>query len=163
MKIYFDNRTTSDVDKLMLIVEKSIKETISEENCIQDIEVSVSFVTDDEIRKLNLEYREKDSATDVLSFPMNDFESGKYLKDYDYEELIDLENPETKMIQVGDIVVSLETIERQAKEYNNEFEKELSLMVIHSMLHLMGYDHIEKEEEKIMFDKQEKICGKIEF
>ena len=161
MDIFYDNRTNRNVTKVKTLIKKSLDEVLTYEGCNKDIEVSISFVTDAEIKKLNKNYRGKNKSTDVLSFPMIDYNKGMFFKD-----LLDYEITEQKeegggLINLGDIVVSLDTIERQAKDFNNTFEKELCLMVIHSMLHLMGYDHMVKNEEKVMFAKQEEILSKV--
>ncbi|MCQ2979091.1 MAG: rRNA maturation RNase YbeY [Clostridia bacterium] len=163
MEIYYDNRTKENVTSIKKLIKKSLGEVIKEEQCFSDVEVSVSFVTDEEIKELNNNFRGKNKSTDVLSFPMIDYNKGMFFKDmldYEIEESKDLTSGN---INLGDIVVSLDTIKRQAVDFNNTFEKELCLMVIHSMLHLMGYDHMVKCEEKVMFKKQEDILSKVKF
>lgn len=163
MNIYYDNRTSDDITKVKTLIKKSLTKVIDYEECFSDVEVSVSFVTDSEIKELNKNYRGKNKSTDVLSFPMIEYNKGMFFKDmldYEIEEEKDLS---TGLVNLGDIVVSLDTIKRQARDFNNTFEKELCLMVIHSMLHLMGYDHMIKSEEKVMFGKQEEILSKIKF
>lgn len=107
-------------------------------------ELSVTFVDEDAIHELNLEHRSIDRSTDVLSFALNDGEP-------DYEEVEGIPN------LLGDIIVSTAHIHRQAEEYNHSFERELAFLVVHGFLHLLGYDHQSKEEEREMFTKQEEI------
>lgn len=161
MKIFYDNRTKERILPLKTLIRKSLEEVLKEENSYKNVEVSISFVTNDEIKEINNEFRNKNSATDVLSFPMIEYEANKFFKDLSKEELEESKDIVTGKVNLGDIVISLETIRRQAKDFNNSFEKELCLMVIHSMLHLMGYDHMIKKEEKVMFGKQDKILERV--
>lgn len=163
MKIYYDNRTKEKVTTLKKLLEKALGEVIKEEDCFSDVMLSLSFVTDEEIKELNNNFRGKNKATDVLSFPMIEYNKGMFFKDLLDSEIEEEKDVATGLINLGDIVVSLDTIKRQAKDFNNTFEKELCLMVIHSMLHLMGYDHMVKSEEKVMFAKQELILSKVKF
>lgn len=161
MKIFYDNRTNEKILSLKTLIKTSLNEVLSEENAYKNVELSISFVTDEEIRDINNEFRNKNSATDVLSFPMIEYEKGRYFKDLSKEELEEAKDIVTGKVNLGDIVISIETIRKQAKRFNNSFERELCLMVIHSMLHLMGYDHMIKNEEKVMFGKQEKILERV--
>lgn len=137
MKIQVINRTKNkiDVDK---IVELS-NNILSEENLLEkNSYINIVITDDEEMTEYNKKFRNKDGPTDVLSF-----EYGL--------------NEET----IGDIVISYETVARQAPEYNNSMETELYLMIIHGILHLLGYDHEKNEKEaKIMFDKQDYYSGK---
>ena len=161
MKIFYDNRTNEKILPLKSLIRKSLNEVLKEEESFKNVELSISFVTNEEIKEINNEFRNKNSATDVLSFPMIEYEEGRFFKDLSKEELESAKDIVTNKVNLGDIVVSLETIREQAKRFNNSFEKELCLMVIHSMLHLMGYDHMIKKEEKVMFGKQEKILERV--
>ena len=98
------------------------------ENFQYPAEVSVSFVDDEEIHRMNLEYRNVDRSTDVLSFPLT--ENGEY-------EV----SPDTGCVPLGDIVISLEHAQAQAEEFGHSFEREVAYLTVHSMLHLLGYDH----------------------
>lgn len=109
-------------------------------------ELSVSFVGLEEIHSINKEYRGIDRPTDVISFALND-------KTEDEIEIIG--GDETNYL--GDIIICVEKIEEQAKEYNHSFERELGFLTVHGFLHLLGYDHMTEDEEKIMFSKQNKI------
>ena len=128
---------------LRALVKKAIKATLKHQNIENDCEVSVTFTDHEKIHALNLEYRNIDRPTDVLSFPM-----------YEAEELEDA----TGEIALGDIVLSLQRAEEQAGEYGHSFEREVSFLTVHSMLHLLGYDHeISDEDEKEMFALQDEI------
>ena len=116
--------------------------------------VSVNYVSEDEIKRLNSEYRKVDKCTDVLSFPQNDIVNGKDLKKFLDKEL--------GILTLGDIVICKKVAKRQAKEYRHSFKRELCFLATHGLLHLLGYDHENSEEEKNMQEIAEKIlerCG----
>ena len=112
------------------------------------IEISITFTNDKNIQQLNKDYRDKDQPTNVLSFPMFENEFFKQYKKMQY-------------VPLGDIVLSLETILRESEEQNKTFNDHLTHLVIHSILHLLGYDHIEKEDERIMEELEIKILDKF--
>lgn len=115
-----------------------------------DAEVSVTLTDNENIRAINNEHRGIDSATDVLSFPM-----------FDEEGSLET-NPETDAIVLGDIVISLERAAEQAKEYGHSFRREVAFLITHSLFHLLGYDHVNsEEEEKEMFGKQDKVLDAL--
>lgn len=118
-------------------------------------EVSVMFTDDEEIHELNRLHRGVDRPTDVLSFPLFEYdENGDIIED-------DLDfNPNGEMI-LGDIVISLETASRQAQEYGHSFEREIGFLTVHSMLHLFGYDHMTPEDEGEMFGYQREILERM--
>ena len=130
------------------IVNKMVVSALDFENCPYEAEVSVTFVDDEEIRKINSEYRGIDKSTDVLSFPFNEFEIPGNL---------DAFNPETGELLLGDIILSTDHIVEQAIEYGHSETRELAFLVVHSMLHLMGYDHMVDEDRVIMEERQRKI------
>ncbi len=113
---------------LRLLVRKCCQAVLVTEKFENDAEVSVSFVDNNEIRRLNKFYRNKDKSTDVLSFPLG--ENGVY----------DINN-ETGACLLGDVVISIETAIKQAQMYNHSLEREVGFLTVHSMLHLLGYDH----------------------
>ena len=128
---------------LRALVKRSIKAVLEYQGVENDCEVSVTFTDNKNIHALNLEYRNIDRPTDVLSFPM-----------YETEEL---ENAIGELA-LGDIVISLEKANDQAEEYGHSFEREVSFLTVHSMLHLLGYDHeLSDEDEKDMFALQDEI------
>ncbi|MBQ2704671.1 MAG: rRNA maturation RNase YbeY [Clostridia bacterium] len=114
---------------LRLLVRKVCTAALKEQGFLQDAEVNVTFVDDAQIHQYNLEFRNIDRSTDVLSFPMG--EDGQW----------DI-NPETNMAMLGDIVISLEHAVAQAKEFDHSFEREVGYLTVHSMMHLLGYDHV---------------------
>ncbi len=117
-----------------------------------DAEISFTFTDNENIREINRDYRNIDRATDVLSFPMLDF-----------SEEIDFElEAEDGKVMLGDIVISLERAEEQAQELNHSLRRELAFLVAHSMLHLLGYDHVDDPEgERTMIEKQDSVLGKL--
>ncbi len=114
---------------LRLLVRKVCTAALKEQGFTQNAEVNVTFVDDEQIHQYNLEFRNIDRSTDVLSFPLG--ENGEW----------DI-NPETDMAMLGDIVISLEHAVAQAKEYDHSFEREVGYLTVHSMMHLLGYDHV---------------------
>ncbi|MBQ4100682.1 MAG: rRNA maturation RNase YbeY, partial [Oscillospiraceae bacterium] len=132
-----------------LLVRKCCNATLFVENFKGDAEISVTFVDNERIHELNLEHRDKDSATDVLSFPLG--ENGVYD-----------ENPETGAKMLGDIVISLEKALEQSKEYGHSFRREVAFLTVHSMLHLLGYDHEADGLEALkMREREEEILNKL--
>lgn len=117
------------------------------------LQVSVSFVGPISIRRLNREFREIDKTTDVLSFPMLEMKNGSIdqpltAADFDQSEGLNV-------VFLGDVIINIDQAYRQAEEYGHSREREVSFLIIHSILHLLGYDHIEKSDERIMKIRQE--------
>lgn len=137
------------------IVEKVLKKCFEEEGLIDSkLIMTITFTTPEEIRKINKKYRKIDKATDVLSFPM--FEKAELdekikNKDFLYEDVL------------GDVIISIDKVREQAEEYGHSFERELSYMLVHGFYHLMGYDHIEEEDKKIMRPKEEKVLNELKI
>ena len=144
MNLIIDNRQEKiqiDAD-IINSLEEIILECLKAEEQSLNCEVSVSFVDDDEIRRLNKEYRGKDKATDVLSFPMLE---GHQI------------HLEALPILLGDIVISAEIALQQSEEYGHTFKREIVYLAVHSMLHLLGYDHLEEEEKGVMREREKEI------
>lgn len=136
---------------LKMTVRRAISETLGEEDFSFPAEVSVTFCDNEYIRKLNKEYRNKDKATDVLSFPMYDYPE-------DEGELL----PGDETLMLGDIVISVERAAEQAAEIGNTFEHEVAFLAIHSTLHLIGYDHERSpEDEEIQCQRQKDIIANL--
>jgi len=128
-----------DIEKL---IEDCTAAALEEEGIDDSAEVSVTFV--------DKEHRDIDRETDVLSFPLGDDENG-------YEV-----DPDTDAIMLGDIVISLEKAKQQAEEYGHSYRREVAFLLTHSLFHLLGYDHVNsEEEEKEMFGKQDKVLDKL--
>ena len=161
--IYIDNRQNKiEVsDEFTKKLENIIIETLKEEEVNVSCEVSLVFVDSDEIREINNENRGIDRATDVLSFPILDYPKDKVYKEVYKEEKFDETFLDGDDLVIGDIVLSLEKALEQSKEYNHSFEREASYLVVHSVLHLLGYDHMEEEEKKRMRGREEEILNKL--
>ena len=146
MDVLFENNTNEEIN--YKLIEKVISEALRYEGVNDNTEVSVTIVDNEEIRKINNKFRNIDRATDVLSFPLIDF---------DNESLPD----DGSKIYQGDIIISIERAKEQAKEYGHSIDREIGFLTAHSMLHLLGYDHMVPEEEKEMFAKQEEILNNL--
>ncbi|MFQ7002062.1 MAG: rRNA maturation RNase YbeY [Clostridium sp.] len=161
--LYIDDRqekikpTEELIDKIKATIDFALKE----EGVKIPYQISLLFVDNEEIREINKENRNIDKVTDVLSFPMLDYEEDKVFKDmylnYEFDETF----KDGDELVLGDIVLSLERALEQSKEYNHSFEREASYLVVHSVLHLLGYDHMEEDEKKIMRSEEEKILSKM--
>ena len=138
------------------IIQEIVEEAVDYENCPYEAEVNVLLTDNEGIRQINRQYRQIDSPTDVLSFPMADYDEPA---DFDRleEQGADYFNPETGELLLGDIVISVDKVKEQARKYGHSESRELAFLVAHSMLHLFGYDHMEDEERKVMEGKQEEI------
>lgn len=117
--------------------------------------VSVTLVDNPSIREINSEYRDVDRATDVLSFPMLDLDPGH--EHLNIDDFIDDADPDSGAVILGDIMISMEKAKEQAQEYGHSFERELGFLVVHGILHLLGYDHMEQDDRDIMRSREEAI------
>lgn len=148
MNLLIANDTNEDLD-LDLIrkkAEKTITEVLRVENISEDAEVSLSIVDKETIHRLNKDYRNVDRETDVLSFPLD-------------EEGFDNEgNP---LILLGDIVICLDVAENQAADFGHSLEREIMYLICHSTLHLLGYDHIEEDDKKVMRSKEKEVMKNL--
>lgn len=149
LSIDFIDETSFVQEKDTELVSSLLKFAADEEKINEECEVSITFVDNETIRNLNKEYRGKDSATDVISFALEEMGDDEMI-------IIGAEMPRV----LGDIIISIDQTKIQAEEYGHSFNRELGFLALHGFLHLLGYDHIEKEEEVIMFAKQKEILGK---
>ncbi len=134
---------------IRLLIRKSCIATLESEGFEHAAEVDVSIVDDAQIHQMNKKYREIDRSTDVLSFPLG--ENGDYPV-----------NPATEALMLGDIVISAEHALAQADLYGHGFEREVSFLTVHSMLHLLGYDHVNGGlDQEIMREKEEMILASL--
>ena len=138
--------------ELEKFVENVVRTCFEKENLTNlNFYLSITLTTPQQIHKLNKEYRNIDKETDVLSFPMFEKE--------EIDEIIKTRK-ENKIPEVlGDIVISIQRVEEQAKEYGHSFERELSYMIVHGFYHIMGYDHIKEEDKAIMRPKEEAVLS----
>ena len=130
--------------------------------CPYEPEISVTLVTKEEIHRLNREFRQVDRPTDVLSFPMMDYDSSADFSGRSFEESLTI-SPETGEIVLGDIVICSDVVREQAEEYGHSELREFSFLVVHSLLHLFGYDHMEEEERIEMEEKQREIMNQLQI
>ncbi len=134
---------------LRSLIRRACAASLEEQAFETGAEISVTLVDDERIRALNRDFRQIDRSTDVLSFPLG--EDGVY----------DI-NPGNGLAQLGDIVISLEHAARQAEEYGHSFEREVGYLTVHSMMHLLGYDHVHSEEEAaVMRGHEEAVMTKL--
>lgn len=149
MNIIFDENSQVQIvgqaiqDKMKQAAEYCLGEEDVES---ERAEISVTFVTEEEIKELNDQYRNIDKVTDVLSFPQFD----------DFEDI-----PEVGEICLGDVVICIKRAEEQAKEFGHSLDREIIYLFVHSILHLLGYDHMEKDDKIIMREQEEKIMSHI--
>ena len=141
------------------VAKEVIQAVLSYEGFTNDVEVSLTLVSEEEIQKLNKEFRDKDAVTDVLSFPMLELEGIKDFSKLEIRE--DMLDPDTEDILLGDIVICVSRVRSQAKEYGHSEKREYAFLIAHSMLHLLGYDHMEEIERQEMEDKQRAILEQI--
>jgi probable rRNA maturation factor len=135
---------------IRLLIRRCCHAVLISEGFTQNAEVSVSFVSNSEIRRLNKVYRHKDSVTDVLSFPLTAADGTMEI------------NTETGFVSLGDVVISIETAVKQANIYGHSLSREIGFLTVHSMLHLLGYDHeVSKLDERIMREKEESVLEKL--
>ncbi len=152
LKVYVKNNQNSVKipSGIRLLIRRCCHAVLNSEGFTQNAEVSVSFVSNSEIRSLNKVYRGKDSVTDVLSFPLTDSDGTMET------------SSETGFVLLGDIVISIETAVKQANIYGHSLDREIGFLTVHSMLHLLGYDHeTSKLDERIMREKEEAVLEKL--
>ena len=145
MEIGFFNETNIDLEKELKAVERVLKHGLKKLQ-IDEAIFNVIIVDNDYIHKLNKEYRNIDRETDVITFALEDD---------------DTFNPEIRIL--GDIYISIDKAKSQSEEYGHSLLRELSFLAVHGMLHLLGYDHIKKEEEEVMFKLQEEILDEMDI
>lgn len=136
--------------KIIKVCENLLKEDF------KDVSVSINFVSDEEIQRLNREFRNIDKVTDVLSFPNLNKTPNEKLKKF--RKLADFD---TNLLFLGDIVISKKVAKKQAREYEHSLKREVCFLALHGFLHLLGFDHIKEEDEKIMIKLQSKILSEV--
>lgn len=150
MHIDFHDQTKSVPTDYIDLLQRLVVYTAEKEGISKEAEVSVNFVDNNEIQELNRNYRQKDVPTDVISFAMQETVEGEM-------DIIGEDIP----LMLGDIVISVDKAREQAEDYNHTFERELGFLTVHGFLHLLGYDHMNKEDEEKMFKRQEEILGEF--
>ncbi|MFC5542106.1 rRNA maturation RNase YbeY [Ureibacillus sp. FSL K6-3587] len=146
LTIDFLDETNELSDEHIELVENLLQHAAKLEN-VGEAEVSVTFVTNEKIHEINREYRHIDRPTDVISFALEEMGDGE----------IEIIGDMPRVL--GDIIISVERTREQAEEYGHSFERELGFLAVHGFLHLLGYDHMTEEDEKVMFSRQEEILS----
>lgn len=150
MYIDFHDKTKSVPTDYIDLLQRLLIFTAEKEGISKEAEVSINFVDNKEIQELNRNYRQKDVPTDVISFALQETVEGEL-------DIIGENIP----LALGDIVISVDKAKEQAVDYDHSFERELAFLTIHGFLHLLGYDHMNEEDEEKMFAKQEEILGEF--
>ena len=148
MNIIFEEGQAIGQDVLEVMERAAAKALELEEIDDERIEISVTFVSPEEIQEINRQFRDIDKVTDVLSFPQ--FE--------DFEDL-----PEFGEIALGDVVICTERVKEQAAEFGHSLEREIVYLFVHSICHLLGYDHMEEDEKKVMRGREEEIMAFVDL
>lgn len=161
MTILMENEVDASFDfEYEKLLEEVIIQALDYEKCPYECEINLTFTDDDGIRIINSEFRGLDIPTDVLSFTMVEYETPADFENLDSDENFAMYfNPESGELLLGDIVISVERAKLQAKEYGHSLKREICFLTAHSMLHLMGYDHMTDDERVIMEKKQDEILN----
>ncbi len=150
MAIYIENesRVVFDFNNIDAVIKKAIKAVFKDKNLPEELDVNVLITTPKSIQTINRENRDVDSVTDVLSFPY-----------FDYEEpgVFDEEISEEEENILGDIIICASKIKEQAKKYGHSQKRELAFLIVHSMLHLIGYDHMEEKDAELMQSEERRF------
>ncbi|MBM6619260.1 rRNA maturation RNase YbeY [Bacillus suaedaesalsae] len=141
---------TNDMKEEDILLLERLLEVAARLEKVYEAEVSVTFVDNDRIQEINREYRDKDQPTDVISFAMEELGEGEI-------EIIGDSIPK----HLGDIIISIPRTIEQAEEYGHSFHRELGFLTVHGFLHLLGYDHMNEEDEKKMFTRQDEILAEF--
>ena len=163
MTFYADNETTYEYDfDWKQLFEEVALAVLDYEACPYESQVALLLTDNDGIHAINKESRNMDTPTDVLSFPMLSYDKAG---DFSFleEESEDDFNPDTGEALLGDIVISVEKVMEQAQSFGHSVEREFAFLICHSMLHLMGYDHMEDEEAKVMEEEQRIIMSGLQI
>ena len=156
MKIYFTN-----IGAKRFLAKKVVETALKHlGQPSKHLEMSVSVVDEQQIAQLNKEFRNIDSVTDVLSFPTLDNPCQGVLNLQDFASDV---NPDTGLLNVGDVVICLERAKQQATDYGHSLTREMAFLVLHGLLHLLGYDHVQKDDEQKMFAVQDEILKKLKI
>lgn len=163
--IYFDNKQEKieDVEDVQIQIQKVLEYALREEKVNIPWELSVVFTDNIGIREINKEFRKIDRETDVLSFPLLSYSKDKVYKDLYTDFNFGPEDLAGGYLVLGDIVISLEKAEQQSEEFGHSFMREVCYLAVHSILHLLGYDHMEESEKSKMRKREEEILEKFKM
>lgn len=161
MTFYVESETDRalpfDVEKM---AGKVIAEALDYENCPYEVSVNVLLTDNEGIHEMNRQYRGMDCPTDVLSFPNVDYENPADFSGIE-DNIEDYFDPENGELCLGDIVINVDKVYEQSAEYGHSVMREYAFLIAHSMFHLLGYDHMEQAEAKVMEQKQEEILDRL--
>ncbi|MBB4825757.1 putative rRNA maturation factor [Sporosarcina luteola] len=149
LEFYFEDETGTIERDIEDLIRDLLNHAAAMEQLQGHPEVSVTFMDDESIRRVNAEYRGKDTPTDVISFALEEMGEGE----------VAIVTQADMPIVLGDIIISVETAKRQAVEYGHEEKREIGFLALHGFLHLLGYDHLDEAEEKVMFGRQKEILS----
>ena len=144
------------------LAKKTVEAAMQAEGFPYEAEVNLTLTDNEDIRRINREFRDMDRATDVLSFPMLEYERPADFSGIE-KQAEDTVNPDTGEVMLGDIVISVEKVKEQALEYGHSEKREYAFLIVHSMLHLFGYDHMEEDEAEEMQEHQRKILNELKI
>lgn len=164
MTLEFENEQAEKLDfDPEALAREVIGQVLEDEDCPYDTEISLTFVDNEEIHRLNREFRKIDRATDVLSFPMVDWDAPADYKMLAEEGIAaeDDFDPDSGQLLLGDIVISVERAKEQAADYGHSLRREIAFLIAHSTLHLLGYDHMTPDEAAVMEKKQEQALQEL--
>ncbi len=159
MTVYFEDEAALsfefDLEEQLEHIISTVRDYVG---CPYDVEVSVTMVDKQSIQEVNAQFREIEKETDVLSFPMMEYDNPIDFQGTAFRESLAL-SPDTEELMLGDIVLCSEVVKEQAMEYGHSELREFSFLVVHSMLHLFGYDHMEEEDRVEMEEEQRKLMN----
>ena len=159
---FWDEITEEINEEELALAKKVIEHILQKEGCPFDCEVNLTLTDNDGIQAVNKEFRDMDKPTDVLSFPNCDFDTpGEFSQFRDEDVYFDCFNPENDFFVLGDIMISRDKMLAQAEEYGHGVTREYAFLIAHSVLHLIGYDHMVEEEAKHMEAKQNEYLNDL--
>lgn len=147
LELYVNDETETVNEAIQALVSKILIHAATEEGLFGETEVSVTFMFDRDLQKLNNEYRGIDAPTDVISFALEEMSEGE----------IAIIAEQGMPTVLGDIIISVDTARRQAEEYGHDLNREIGFLALHGFLHLLGYDHLNQSDETKMFTRQKEI------
>lgn len=160
--INFNCEEVELTNELMELAKESVEKSLDYFDFDFEVEVALTTVTNPSIKQINKQYRQLDKATDVLSFPMIEWKNPCDLTWFN--QVVDgYLNPDNGCVLLGDIVLSMDQVTTQAYEYGHSVQREFAFLLVHSMLHLLGYDHMSIEEDHVMRTYQKKILNTINY
>ncbi|MBR4776653.1 MAG: rRNA maturation RNase YbeY [Lachnospiraceae bacterium] len=161
MNLFIEKETDDSFDFDYEEAAKSIiDQALDYLNCPYEVQLNLTLTDNEGIHAINKEYRQIDRPTDVLSFPLVDYPEPNVFPESIEDDAEDYFDLDTGELMLGDIIISVEKCKEQAKEYGHSELREYSFLIVHSMLHLFGYDHMEEDERAVMEEKQREILDK---